>query len=77
LNFVSQARHVAGLFYFQFAGDTMNKLLEDLARAVGKALAKKWMSDLRQRQVADDPKRIPGSKRATGKVENRLENPKD
>jgi hypothetical protein len=55
----------------------MNKLFEDLARAVGKALANKWMSDLRQRQAGDDPKRIPRSSRANRAKEHRLKNSKD
>jgi hypothetical protein len=55
----------------------MNKLFEDLARAVGKALAKKWMNNLRQQKAADDLKKISGTKRASRTANDRLENSKD
>ena len=55
----------------------MNKLFEDLARAVGKALAKKWMNNLRQLQAADYLKKDSGSKGANRSVDDGLENSKD
>jgi hypothetical protein len=55
----------------------MNKLFENLARAVGKALANKWMSDLQKQRGANDPRIIPGSGRANQTTDHRSKNSKE
>jgi hypothetical protein len=52
----------------------MNKLFEDLARAVGKALANKWLSNLRQPQMAAESEKAPELSPASRAADNRSKN---